>query len=193
MYKNGIIPAKSQEVMKKYEDHTSHTDEPHERNITHEESSSEMKITVEEDKDVRTETVNTSDANTKYTKFLSLDKCLPKRTFLQVVEIPTTNDETGNYDFYYDMEWLAITRATHPYLSTTRVQTPLPSDDQLKAMIEKEKTFLEDRLQKGVLDLKIPHNFEPTAPAHQPDVYLDQQTLLNYRKFYKPRALLTRY
>jgi lariat debranching enzyme len=119
----------------------------------------------------------------KCTKFLSLDKCLPRRQFLQIIDIPTANDATQDYDFYYDLEWLSITRAMHPYLSTIRPQTPLPSSDDLKVAIQKEQTYLKAKLESRSLDLKIPHNFEPTAPAYNPAIPCPQQSIIDYRKY----------
>ncbi|KXN81194.1 Lariat debranching enzyme [Leucoagaricus sp. SymC.cos] len=53
------------------------------------------------------------------TRFLALDKCLPKRQFLEVVDIPTSvssdsSDSTNVQPVLeFDPEWLAITRAFH--------------------------------------------------------------------------------
>ncbi|KAI7908078.1 lariat debranching enzyme, C-terminal domain-containing protein [Cokeromyces recurvatus] len=121
----------------------------------------------------------------KITRFLSLDKCLPRRSFLQIVDIPSEEDSSEKgYDFYYDMEWLSITRAMHPYFSSEYQQKPIPSDEELKILIEKERIYLEEKRASGALDLKIPHNFEPTAPAYNSNnksnnehVYLNPQTL----------------
>ncbi|KAG0864856.1 hypothetical protein G6F16_010690 [Rhizopus arrhizus] len=115
-----------------------------------------------------TNPVDNSKVKSKTTKFLSLDKCLPRRQFLEIVNIPTPNDENGDYDFYYDMEWLSITKAMNNYLSISRAQTAIPSDKVLKEAIEKERHLLEEQKKCGILDLKIPHNFEPTAPAYIP-------------------------
>lgn len=119
----------------------------------------------------------------KCTKFLSLDKCLPRRQFLQIIDIPTANDDTEDYDFYYDLEWLSITRAMHPYLSTARQQSQLPSDDELKTAIKKEHAHLTAKLESRSLDLKIPHNFEPTAPAYNPAMPSQHQSIIDYRKW----------
>ncbi|KAI8986568.1 lariat debranching enzyme [Pilobolus umbonatus] len=116
----------------------------------------------------------------KFTKFLSLDKCLPRRKFIQIIDIPEKTDE--NPDFYYDMEWLSITRAMHPYLSLSNNPQTLPDESTLEKLIKNERFYLEDKLKSGNLDLKIPHNFERTAPPYPrpdtiPDIaYVNPQT-----------------
>lgn len=82
------------------------------------------------------------------------------------------------------MEWLAITRAMQPYLSTSFNQTTIPNDDQLQVMIENERIYLESKKQSGELDLKIPHNFETTAPPFNPNAPSNPSEILQNRKFF---------
>ncbi|OAD78888.1 hypothetical protein PHYBLDRAFT_176896 [Phycomyces blakesleeanus NRRL 1555(-)] len=65
----------------------------------------------------------------KITKFLSLDKCLPRRQFLQVIDVPSDDSAHG---FSYDLEWLAITKSMHPYLSVERQEYRLPSNEDIQ-------------------------------------------------------------
>ncbi|KAI3959368.1 hypothetical protein MKW98_018958 [Papaver atlanticum] len=56
------------------------------------------------------------------TKFLALDKCLPGRKSLQILEI---DSEHGPYEIHYDEEWLAITRKYNSIFPLSRNTTCL--------------------------------------------------------------------
>ena len=70
------------------------------------------------------------------TKFLALDKPLPRRGFLQIVDIPTgSHDQSGDHSpvLRYDPEWLGVVRLTRSIMPFSR-QMWLPptslSDDR---------------------------------------------------------------
>ena len=57
----------------------------------------------------------------KQTRFLALDKVLPDRDFLQVLDIPVTQHSDNPLPgLTYDLEWLALLRRTNPLVSLTR-------------------------------------------------------------------------
>jgi lariat debranching enzyme len=65
------------------------------------------------------------------TRFLALDKCLPHRDFLQILDLEDSPRPT-DAPLSYDPHWLAVTKTFHPYLSTARNQLPLPPKEDLQ-------------------------------------------------------------
>ncbi|XP_022110088.1 lariat debranching enzyme A-like [Acanthaster planci] len=103
----------------------------------------------------------------KTTKFLALDKCLPRRNFLQVLDIPHKTD--APWELTYDTEWLAILQSTKLLLTTNDRVVYMPSKqynskwdyivslEQLSAIRE----IFQD-------NLKVPLSFTQTVRVHDP-------------------------
>jgi len=119
------------------------------------------------------------------TEFLALDKCLPRRKYLELVEIP--HDSSQSLELSYDPHWLAILKSTNHLLnvSTKTQYMPgpgyperwdyYPTEEELKNVVEIFGN-----------DFRIPLNFSPTAdafkpplsyrPSKQPDAKINPQT-----------------
>jgi len=107
------------------------------------------------------------------TQFLALDKCMPNRNFLQLMTIPSASETPSDPDLArplrleHDKEWLAITRAFalheplllgDPKFHTPRAKHP----NEYAALIDDSLAWIEAQN----LDLRVPQDFEPTAPAY---------------------------
>eukprot|EP00916_Digyalum_oweni_P001998 GHVL01003777.1.p1 GENE.GHVL01003777.1~~GHVL01003777.1.p1 ORF type:complete len:406 (+),score=87.11 GHVL01003777.1:511-1728(+) len=68
--------------------------------------------------------------NDKSTHFMALDKCMPRRQFLEILDINPTNENEDNVCLQYDEEWLSIVKANHrnmplgPYNQQQSVNKP---------------------------------------------------------------------
>ena len=126
------------------------------------------------------------------TRFLALDKCLPKRSFLQLLEISGEGDwqdaEQRPYQLSYDKEWLAITRAFASEIHAATSSKHVPQDkgpSHYYSAIDNEVKWVEKNVAaKGLMP--VPENFKETAPQYQdvvsirtneqPKSYLNPQT-----------------
>lgn len=102
---------------------------------------------------------------TSVTNFLALDKCLPRRQYLEVLDIPSEprpapGDEPS---FMFDPEWLAITRAAHPFLTSARLQGRLPAPKATQAMVAKELEWVMANI--GEKSIESVQTFTMTAPG----------------------------
>lgn len=103
------------------------------------------------------------------TKFLALDKCLPNRRFLQLVDVNV--DENASNELEYDLEWLTILYLTKHLTSVKPFSNYMPGPDDSNVRwnflpSEQEKEFV---LKRFADNLKIPTNFEATAAAYNPN------------------------
>ncbi|TAQ85991.1 hypothetical protein B7494_g5681 [Chlorociboria aeruginascens] len=114
------------------------------------------------------------DIKNRTVRFLALDKCLPGRKFLQLLEVQAHDAQEIStlptprqvQKFEYDPEWLAIIRVFAPELVVGDKNATPPRDlgeVHYRSLIEKEQKWVNENIvQKDRLD--IPDNFEITAP-----------------------------
>lgn len=65
--------------------------------------------------------------NGKSTKFLALDKCLPRRQFVDIVTVDKSNDGSG---FRYDEEWIQILKRYQDLLSFKKETVEMPMNSE---------------------------------------------------------------
>ena len=123
----------------------------------------------------------------KRTQFLALDKCLPNRKFLQILDVdPLSAPTTHNVPrLTYDKEWLAILRVFASY-DPHQPNPPNLGEAAYTPLIFQEEEWVEENLvRQGKMG--IPDNFAITAPVYdgraigsvgreQPKEYSNPQT-----------------
>lgn len=122
------------------------------------------------------------------TRFLALDKPLPGRKFLELVQISTKNSNKRLHDdeikkspsLYYDPLWLAITRASELSQSTA----PPSKEEVLKHLkwvkeniVDKAKLAVPLNFQAGLAELNQSSSDFSRLRNQQPPLQANQQTI----------------
>ncbi|MED6232089.1 lariat debranching enzyme [Ataeniobius toweri] len=104
----------------------------------------------------------------RVTKFLSLDKCLPYREFLQIVDIPDRPSSSEGLE--YDPEWFAVLKATNSLQSTTPQRWNPPENNGLHERWDfgASETDMMQVVEDLSGELGIPDNFSQTVPPYDP-------------------------
>ncbi|KAJ9061152.1 lariat debranching enzyme, variant 4 [Entomophthora muscae] len=106
------------------------------------------------------------------THFIALDKCIAKRRFMKIIEIPQPDPnilESAAGELCYDVDWLAITKAFHPHLNLTQSASPsLPGVQEMKAAVKQAKADIITQLglPADAIAFPIPNNFKIEVPSN---------------------------
>uniref|UniRef100_A0A0R3RI90 DBR1 domain-containing protein n=1 Tax=Elaeophora elaphi TaxID=1147741 RepID=A0A0R3RI90_9BILA len=126
---------------------------------------------------------NKNDPENDYepTRFLSLDKPLPRRHFLQALEFDVDQDVSLNLS--YDPTWLAILKATDSLTSVNKSNAYMPSQHTRSERWDFRPTEEELTKVKEIYggDFTIPMNFKMTARPHRANGTDDGSQELYYR------------
>ncbi|XP_023002367.1 lariat debranching enzyme isoform X2 [Cucurbita maxima] len=115
------------------------------------------------------------------TKFLALDKCLPKRKFLQVIELEA---EPGPYEIHYDEEWLAITRRFHEIFPSTAKNA---NYGNLRLQMQDCRQWVQSRLKERGAK---PFEFVMTVPCYDPSRSVSNSPLAGCNRNPQTESLL---
>lgn len=108
------------------------------------------------------------------TKFLALDKCLPKRRFLQLLDIDSAeHTDEGIIKFEYDLEWLTILYLTNHLInvksSTQYMPGPNGGYNSGRYNFTPTEEEMENVRKKFGNELRIQDNFCRTVEAYNPN------------------------
>lgn len=104
------------------------------------------------------------------TKFLALDKCLPKRRFLQFLDIDVSGRPCTSDDLQYDLEWLTVLYLTKHLTHVRNTSTYMPGQCNTSSRwdfrpTDEEKALISKNV-KG--QLVIPKTFKRTVAPYDP-------------------------
>jgi len=105
---------------------------------------------------------NNNDLTAQMTRFLSLDKCMPRRQYLSVLHLPSSSE--NNRKLRYNLEWLTILKNTHHLTVNDKRTVYLPRETTTSTKEQMEA--LRNKLNNN-LDIETLNPFVPTLPPHR--------------------------
>ncbi|OSC96836.1 DBR1-domain-containing protein [Trametes coccinea BRFM310] len=106
------------------------------------------------------------------TRFLALDKCLPRRKFLEIIDVDAPSSSYPPM-LTFDPEWLAITRAFNTYMSLERRQGTYPDEGSARESVREALVWVREHILKGKegegLKVEEVQQFVTTAPGPTTD------------------------
>ncbi|KAJ2780864.1 lariat debranching enzyme [Coemansia interrupta] len=113
------------------------------------------------------------------TRFLALDKCLPRREFLETITMTVDAPDDLPLQLEYDAEWLAILRLCTPHMPLDQASFVPPRHLLLPAEISPHLPLFSDQVVdretrwvgRNVMPhgpVYVPPNFVPVAPTPDP-------------------------
>lgn len=118
------------------------------------------------------------------TRFLALDKCLPNRKAIQLLQIEAISEAKQEsiskpFGLRYDKEWLAIVRvfSSELVLGDPNARIPPPQSEMVyRTKIEEDELWIQDNLVSQDR-MSVPDNFQLTAPIYDEKVGIATQEL----------------
>ncbi|XP_022076040.1 lariat debranching enzyme [Acanthochromis polyacanthus] len=110
-----------------------------------------------------------SNSAPRVTKFLSLDKCLPYREFLQIVDVAERPGSSEGLE--YDPEWLAILKATNSLQRTSPYPWNPPENNGLHDRwdFSASEAAMMEVMEDLSGELGVPDNFSRTVSSYDPN------------------------
>ncbi len=103
------------------------------------------------------------------TKFLALDKCLPRRRFLQILDVGEELRDGEAVQLEFDPAWLAVLRSTDHLQSAAAQSNHMPGPSGNERWDFKPTSEELEEVRKVMdMDLKIPNSFKQTVKAFNP-------------------------
>uniref|UniRef100_A0AC34RC38 Thiamine diphosphokinase n=1 Tax=Panagrolaimus sp. JU765 TaxID=591449 RepID=A0AC34RC38_9BILA len=123
--------------------------------------------------------ISGTDKKPENTKFLALDKPMPNRKFLEILQIPVP-EGVDDILFEYDPLWLAVLKTTDHLTEVTPRLLYMPSrTGAIQERWDFRPTEDEVKVVRNIFkdDFKIPDNFRQTAPPFSPDESIHEPCL----------------